>query len=134
MRIVYYSGTTEYTKKFVDKVQEDAIRIPIKYNGEALVEEPYVLITPSYLTTKRAVPPQVVKFLNNEENRQHIQGVIGTGNINFNKDYCIAAQIVSQKCNVPLLYRLEITGTPTDVQKVSQILKKLDNEIITEDR
>lgn len=128
MKLVYYSGPTEYTKKFADKVQEDATRIPIKYEGETLVSEPYVLITPSYLTTKRALPPQVVKFLNNEENRKHIQGVIGTGNMNFNKDYCIAAQIVSSKCNVPLLYRVEITGTPQDVEEVRKILEELDNE------
>jgi protein involved in ribonucleotide reduction len=44
--------------------------------------------------------------------------VIAAGNTNFGEGYCLAGDIVSAKCDVPLLYRFEVFGTPDDVQAV----------------
>ena len=67
-----------------------------------------------------SIPKQVVKFLNNPINRQHIKAVIGGGNTNFGTHYCRAAELVSQKLGVPLIYRFEITGTPEDVAEAKE--------------
>jgi protein involved in ribonucleotide reduction len=78
------------------------------------------------------VPRQVVKFLNIEQNRRHILGVVGLGNTNFGEHYCKAAEIVSAKTGVPLLYRVEITGTPEDVIEVKERMETLClNTVIT---
>lgn len=127
MIIVYFSGASENTHRFVQKISARSVRIPLDGNEQIVVDEPYILITPTYLTTKRAVPPQVVKFLNNPVNRKSIAGVIGTGNTNFNKDYCLAAGIVADKCKVPVLHMLELFGTTEDVDIVNGIVENFDN-------
>ena len=48
------------------------------------------------------------------------KGVIAAGNTNFGAAYCIAGDIISQKCQVPYLYRFELLGTPENVAKVRQ--------------
>lgn len=126
--IVYYSSVSENTKRFVDKLETSAYRIPIfDKDGPLLVTEPYVLITPTYGAGKDsgAVPKQVIKFLNNPENRKHIVGVIAAGNTNFGSAYGLAAEIIAKKCGIPVLYRFEVFGTSEDVEEVKNILEKL---------
>lgn len=129
--LVYFSSVTEFTHRFVEKLDTPAIRIPLnaKEAETLLVTEDFVLITPSYgAGAKGYVPKQVIKFLNNPDNRKHIKGVIGTGNINFFEDYCKGATVVSEKCGVPVLYRLELAGTDEDVRIVNEGLDKLNGK------
>ncbi len=125
--IVYFSSATENTKRFVDKLDLDSRRIPLRRSDEPLLmEDDYVLIVPTYGggNLKGAVPKQVIKFLNNAQNRDHCKGVISGGNTNFGEAYCLAGDIVAQKVGVPHLYRFELLGTPTDVQRVQEGLRK----------
>ena len=68
------------------------------------------------------VPKQVIKFLNNPDNRKHIKAVIAGGNTNFGSHFGKAGDIVADKLGVPVLYRFEITGTPEDVIEVKERL------------
>lgn len=125
--IVYFSSTTNNTKRFVDKLGFPAVRIPIRATEEPLVvDDEYVLIVPTYGggNAKGAVPKQVIKFLNNEHNRSLIRGVISGGNTNFGAGYCVAGDIISAKCQVPHMYRFELLGTPLDAQRVREGLEK----------
>ena len=121
--LVYFSSSSENTHRFVGRTGLPAIRIPINRQPEKLrVTSPYILVVPSYGggSAKGAVPTQVIRFLNDEHNRSLIRGVIAAGNTNFGAAYCIAGEIISQKCQVPYLYRFELLGTPEDVAKVRQ--------------
>jgi len=121
--LVYFSSSSENTHRFVGRTGLPAIRIPIDRQPEKLrVDTPYILVVPSYGggSAKGAVPTQVIRFLNDEHNRSLIRGVIAAGNTNFGAAYCIAGEIISQKCQVPYLYRFELLGTPEDVAKVRQ--------------
>ncbi|MGV7541077.1 class Ib ribonucleoside-diphosphate reductase assembly flavoprotein NrdI, partial [Mycobacterium kansasii] len=77
------------------------------------VDEPFVLITPTYGGGKQAtavsgggyVPKQVIRFLNDQHNRSLIRGVIAAGNTNFGEEFCFAGDVISRKCRVPYLYR-----------------------------
>ena len=95
-----------------------------------VVDEPFILVTPTYGggqgrgEEKGAVPKQVIRFLNDERNRRLIRGVISAGNTNFGEHFCLAGDIISRKCHVPHLYRLEVFGTPEDVQRVSEGLER----------
>ncbi|MCX2945371.1 class Ib ribonucleoside-diphosphate reductase assembly flavoprotein NrdI [Rahnella perminowiae] len=121
--LVYFSSSSENTHRFVGRTGLPAIRIPIDRQPEKLrMDLPYILVVPSYSggSAKGAVPTQVIRFLNDEHNRSLIRGVIAAGNTNFGAAYCIAGDIISQKCQVPYLYRFELLGTPEDVAKVRQ--------------
>ena len=76
-----------------------------------------MLIVPTYGGGNEggAVPKQVIKFLNDEDNRALIRGVIAAGNTNFGEAYCIAGDIIAAKCHVPYLYGFELMGTTEDV-------------------
>ena len=64
------------------------------------------------------MPKQVIAFLNNVHNRSLIRGVIAAGNTNFGAEFCYAGNVVSRKCSVPYLYRVELMGTVEDVEAV----------------
>jgi len=65
-----------------------------------------------------------VKFVNVKETRRNMVGVIGAGNTNFGPLFGIAADIVSAKCDVPVLFKFELMGTPSDVDKVNEGLEE----------
>jgi protein involved in ribonucleotide reduction len=125
---VYFSSTTENTSRFVEKLDVPAVRIPLLAAdaAEFTVEEDFVLVTPTYGNGR--VPPQVVKFLNLEQNRVRCIGVIGSGNRNFFEDFAKAGDIISAKLQVPLLYRFELAGTPEDITKTQEGLKTFYGE------
>lgn len=133
VNVVYFSSATNNTKRFVEKLGFDsARRIPLHATEEPLkVTEDYVLICPTYGggNLKGAVPKQVIKFLNDEENRSHILGVISSGNTNFGTAYCLAGDIIAAKCRVPHMYKFELLGTPVDVTKVREGLEDFWKQI-----
>ena len=122
--LVYFSNVSGNTKRFIDKLDLPNTAIPLYTREETpVMDEPFILVMPSYGTgnEKRAVPPQVIKFLNVEQNRGHLIGIIGCGNRNFGAYYQIGARIVERKTGKPILYTLEIFGTPEDVETVKGI-------------
>jgi protein involved in ribonucleotide reduction len=129
MEIVYFSNYSGNTKRFVEKLDASSTQIPIKWDesNPLVVDKNYVLFVPTYGGGNEgySVPRQVVKFLNIAENRQRLLGVVGLGNTNFGEHYCKAAEIVSAKTGVPLLYRVEIFGTPEDVTEVTKRMETL---------
>ena len=120
-QLIYFSSTSENTSRFVAKLGRELARIPLHAkDAPLLATRPYVLVVPTYGGTggEGSVPKQVIRFLNDPQNRQLIRGVIGAGNTNFGDNYCMAAEIIAAKCNVPRLYRFELMGTPEDVARV----------------
>ena len=126
--VVYFSSVSENTKRFVDKLEAQAVRIPIRTEeaAEFVHDRDSVLVLPTYGggNDNSTVPKQVIKFLNNPENRKHIKAVIAGGNTNFGSHFGKAGDIVADKLGVPVLYRFEITGTPEDVIEVKERLAK----------
>lgn len=127
--LVYFSSVSENTKRFVEKVDPQAIRIPLRTeDAETFTHDrDSVLVVPTYGggNDNSTVPKQVIKFLNNPENRKHIKAVIAGGNTNFGAHFCKAGDLVAEKLGVPVLYKFEITGTPEDVTEVKERLAKL---------
>lgn len=128
MLIVYYSSATENTKRFVEKLGLPAQRIPLKKADEPLkVHEPYVLICPTYgggasiaHENTRPVPGQVIRFLNDKDNRDLLRAVIASGNTNFGTDFGRAGDEIARRCQVPYVYRFELMGNEEDVALVRQ--------------
>lgn len=131
--IVYFSNHSGNTKRFVEKLNGNAIRIPIDTNssGDFVVNNEFVLFVPTYGggSEKSAIPKQVRRFLNIEQNRNLLRGVVGFGNTNFGNNFCKAAELISIKTGVPVVARVEIFGTPEDLNKVKERMRMLyDNE------
>lgn len=125
--LIYFSSASENTRRFAEKLGRDVARIPLHpREAELLATEPFVLVVPTYGGTggEGSVPKQVIRFLNNPQNRKLIRGVIGAGNTNFGDNYCMAGDIIAFKCQIPHLYRFELMGTPEDVNLVNQGLDK----------
>lgn len=126
--VIYFSSISNNTKRFIEKLNVRNDRIPISLDEELLVNDDYVLIVPTYSgggnDTKGAVPKQVIRFLNNKQNREHCKAVISSGNTNFGDTYCIAGPIISNKLNIPLLYQFELLGTAKDVENIGKILEE----------
>ena len=125
--LVYVSSVSGNTHRFVEKLGIPAQRIPIHTRDEPLqATEPYVLLVPTYGggPETRAVPKQVIRFLNDEQNRSLLRGVMAAGNTNFGEAYGIAGEIIARKCEVPFLYRFELFGTPDDVVAVQEGLEQ----------
>ncbi|MDC4232586.1 class Ib ribonucleoside-diphosphate reductase assembly flavoprotein NrdI [Actinomyces sp. B33] len=121
--VVYFSSATGNTRRFVDKLGVPAHRIPLLPKEEPLrVAEPYVLIVPTYGggNIKGAVPKQVIRFLNDPDNRALCVGVISSGNTNFGTAYCLAGDIIAAKLGVPHMYKFELLGTAEDVSRVRE--------------
>lgn len=124
--IVYFSSRSENTHRFVSKLGFTSQRIPISSREELKINAPYILIVPTYSGDggKGAVPKQVIRFLNQAENRSNLRGVISAGNSNFGATFGIAGDIISAKCQVPYLYRFELIGTEQDVVNVKHGLER----------
>ncbi|ACL42410.1 NrdI protein (plasmid) [Pseudarthrobacter chlorophenolicus A6] len=119
--LIYFSSVSDNTHRFVQKLGLTAHRLPLRTSDDTLLAtEPFVLVTPTYGGGPEggAVPKQVIKFLNVPGNRELIRGVIAAGNTNFHDSYCLAGDVIAAKCRTQLLYRVELMGTPEDVERV----------------
>lgn len=127
--IVYFSNYSENTKRFVEKITDVSVRIPLSPSDARnfSVDLEYVLVVPTYGggNESPAIPKPVKIFLNNPANRDLLRGVIGTGNTNFGEHYCKAADMICAKTKVPLIARVELLGTESDVTLVKERLELL---------
>lgn len=131
--LVYFSSVSKNTHRFVERLDPASLdmpphRIPLRPGAGILkVTQPYVLVVPTYGGGNQggAVPKQVVKFLNDPENRAGIRGVIAAGNTNFGEAYCLAGKVISTKCQVPYLYGFELLGTDQDLMRVREGLLRM---------
>ena len=124
--LVYFSTRSENTRRFVEKLDLPATRIPLRADETLKAAAPFVLVVPTYCGEggKGAVPRQVIRFLNDAENRANLRGVIAAGNSNFGATFGIAGDVISSKCGVPYLYRFELLGTAEDVANVKDGLER----------
>lgn len=125
--LIYFSSVSGNTHRFVQKIGREAVRLPLHTRDDTvLAAAPYVLVVPTYGGggDGGAVPKQVIKFLNVEANRSLLRGVIAAGNTNFAESYCLAGDIIATKCRTHVLYRVELMGTPEDVERVRTGLEK----------
>lgn len=126
--LVFFSSVSENTRRFVDRIDRPAVRIPLRprRDGMIRVARPFVLVVPTYGGGEQsgAVPKQVISFLNDPTNRGLLRGVITAGNTNFGEHYCLAGRVISAKCRVPELYRFELLGTQRDIEHVTHGLAR----------
>lgn len=128
--IIYYSNRSGNTRRFAEKLGYRNT-INLSSNPDLVVHNKYVLFVPTYGGGhgEYSIPRPVANFLNDKMNRQHLVAVVGFGNTNFGDHYCKAAYLIAEKTGVPILAKIELLGTPEDVQLVQERLRKLNEQL-----
>ena len=120
VKVVYLSLTGK-TRQFVKKLNWDFIEISRK-NPTVQMEEPYIVITPTY---GEQLANFFYEFIDFGENRALLKGVAGSGNRNFNTSFCSNARALAAKYQVPLLHCFENQGTDKDVQILIEKVREI---------
>ena len=113
---------TGQTVKFVDKLGMHSHRL-VNDNDIYPIKEDYILILPTYNHPESL--DIVEKFIDTEDNKHFLKGVVGSGNRNFNDLFCISAKHIVKKYEVPLLHCFEFQGQERDVEIVRNEVEKL---------
>lgn len=93
---------------------------------------PFFTFVPTYLEGGNGVDSgdteiltEVMReYLEYEDNFKHCLGVVGSGNKNFNYQYCLTAKQYSEAFKFPFLADYELRGTTADCERVYHILKE----------
>lgn len=119
--LIVYASRTGNVKRFIDKTGLRAKSI--KDIDEAL-NEPYVLVC--YTDKFGQVPDEVNLFL--ENHHENLIGVSASGNKNWGIDlFARSANIISEKYNIPLISKFEMSGGKGDVDNfIKGVLKLYD--------
>lgn len=99
--------------------------------------EPFIAMIPTYLDggngfdsgfTEIMTTP-LGEYIAENDNAEQCVGVIGSGNKNFNEQYCLTARKYANKFNAPFLADYELRGTDRDVQKIYETIRDKVNEL-----
>lgn len=120
MKVVYLSITGQ-TRKFVNKLEMDALEITLD-NAFSEIYEPYVVVVPTYEIEATSI---INDFIETGNNVAYLRGVAGGGNRNFNTLFCFTARDLSKKYGVPVIHEFEFQGSNNDVRKFKEEVAKL---------
>ena len=125
MRIHYWSASSGNTEALMNKLSTPTYRM-----SDEPLDDYTIAAVPTYeqVRTGDYIPRPVRSWLG--RNGQWVIGVIGTGNRNFGADYCRAAHDISDCLQVPVLYRCELMGTPTDVDAIDTGIRQHWDELV----
>lgn len=143
MNILYISISGN-TRAFASNLQKYAAAqheadhsqptITLKEIGEnSLLEQetaPFFVLVPTYLEggngidngDQEILTEAMADYLDFGDNATLCQGIVGSGNKNFNNQYCLTAKQYAAKFNAPFLADYELRGTPRDVERIYRIL------------
>ena len=127
MKIAYYSRTGN-VEAFVKWYLMDALGDGYEARNieEWDADEPFILITPSY--NMEEIVDEVEEWLNSS--LYYLRGVVGSGNRNFGKAFCVSANLIAEDYDVPLLANFELRGNERVAKELATKIKKI-NEMET---
>ena len=148
IRVLYISlsgNTTHFVKKLTEylnlwhdvTVNATDIYALVK-NKEAFKEEtvPFIAILPTYLeggnghetgTTEILTTP-LREYLRFNDNYKLCKGIVGSGNKNFNDQYCLTAKQYSEEFGFLVIDNFELRGTDQDVIRIADKIMQILNE------
>lgn len=97
------------------------------------IEGPFVAFLPTYLEggngvdngDKEILTTDLGEFIAFADNSKQCLGVIGSGNRNFNNQYCLTAKQYARRFGFPVLDNFEMRGMLGDIKRIAQIIEKL---------
>ncbi|MFD2116277.1 class Ib ribonucleoside-diphosphate reductase assembly flavoprotein NrdI [Paenibacillus yanchengensis] len=106
--LIVYESRTGNVRRFISKLKMRAVSV----DEQSEINEPFVMVT--YTTGFGQVPPKVDAFL--ERNAEHLRGVSASGNRNWGNRFAQSADYISEKYDVPVILKFELSGTVQDTE------------------
>lgn len=149
IHIIYISlsgNTTDFIKRLSSYIahsfnrQVETLNIK-ELNGENFdVNYSYVSFLPTYLEGGNGIENgyqeiltgNLKRFIAYHDNANFCYGIIGSGNRNFNKQYCLTAHQYAKIFNFPVLDEFELRGTPEDIERIASKIIETENQFQTE--
>ena len=110
-----FASRTGNVEAIVNSLGIDALRID---DGSENINEPFILFT--YTDGYGDVPAEVENFL--MVNGTLIQGVVCSGDTGYGDAYCQAADKISEDYGCEILYKVENSGTPEDIENIKKVI------------
>lgn len=110
MLLIYTSRTSNIDRFVASLGVSNTLKITTNYLPT--IVEPFWLIT--YTDVLGQVPAFIEQFL--QVNHKNLKGVGAAGNLNFGNNFAYAANLISEKYNVPIVIKFELSGTAKDRQ------------------
>lgn len=142
---IIYISISGNTRAFIQKLtkyaqeqQQNDAQLPKIISQEVHLQtkpyeatEPFFAFVPTYLEGGNGIDNGDVEilteplreFLRFKQNAKACLGVVGSGNRNFNHQYCLTAKQYAQEFQVPLIADFELRGTTQDVEQIYQKLR-----------
>lgn len=116
--LIVYDSLTGNVKRFIEKLDMRSVKI----HKELKVDEPFVLVT---YTTKFGETPKTTSDFLIKKNRNLI-AVASSGNRLWGMKFAVSANQISEKYNVPIILKFELSGNEVEVDKFIQEVNTID--------
>lgn len=121
-KVLYFSRTGNL-EKFADKLRDLGHTNVEPITDGLKVEGPFVLVVSTIYFGE--VPVEYKRFL--RDNPDGLIGVSGSGNRNWGRNFAIAADIIAERFNVPIINKFELSGNTHDVENFIKGVEELEN-------
>ena len=136
--LVYISlsgNTASFIKRlsaFLQERHEDAEIEQVDIKDMVKEERPFyamsqffVAFLPTYLEGGNGLDNDLGDFIAFEENYKRCFGIVGSGNRNFNNQYCLTAKQYAERFGFPVLDTFELRGLNEDVKRIGLKIEEL---------
>lgn len=131
----FISKLEKYSQELHDSDPENPTITSTEVYDDSPLEKitiPFFVFVPTYLEggngidngDQEILTESMRELLAEEDNYTHCLGVIGSGNKNFNNQYCLTAKQYAEQFQIPFLADYELRGTESDVKRIYGILKE----------
>ncbi len=121
-KVLYFSRTGNL-EKFANKLRELGHTNVEPITPGLIVNEPFVIVASTIYFGE--VPVEYKRFL--RDNPTGLIGVSGSGNRNWGRNFAIAADIIAEKFNVPVISKFELSGNKHEVEDFIRKVEELEN-------
>ncbi|HFU6915699.1 TPA: class Ib ribonucleoside-diphosphate reductase assembly flavoprotein NrdI [Streptococcus agalactiae] len=139
LTLVYISlsgNTQSFVKRLSEQLstwhnyQVSTINIKEQNHQTFPVDQPFVALLPTYLEGGNGIDNgdqeiltiPLGDFIAAHNNVKNCIGIVGSGNRNFNNQYCLTAKQYSERFGFPMLGDFELRGTSSDVERIANII------------
>lgn len=137
-----YISLSGNTKNFIDRISKPLsseydlkimdMKQMVKDNEHHDLDSKTVVFIPTYLEGGNGIDNGDVEilttplreYLRTQDTDQYLIGIVGSGNKNFNHQYCLTAKQYREEFGKPMLADFELRGTPADLERIVEIIKQ----------
>lgn len=137
---VLFISISGNTRAFINDLTDYAATQQVEIDATEISEAtppqqentPFFAFVPTYLDggngidngVKELMTDALGEYIEYGNNAAFCYGLIGSGNKNFNEQYCLTAKRYAEKFKAPFLADYELRGTSKDTERIYKILER----------